>query len=228
MYRAVLKFRDITGEKEGISISIEKKIPMKAGLGGGSSNAAAVLTACNSFWDTHFSRRDLSEIGKEIGSDVPFFCYGSPAAIARGRGEKITCIRKPITMYGVIVLAPFEVQTAKAYSLLDQKEQISVHHFSDKRMKDEYFKKSPGKWKFYNSFTKVISGQHPIVERLISKLYTLDAVFASLTGSGSAVFGLFEDEGTAAEAAMKIRNRDIRCWKIKMLDRTPNTIVKYY
>ncbi len=122
-YKAAALFFDFLGKNQkekGISIKIIKKIPPGGGLGGGSSNAAAVLTALNSFHKNPYSKSQLMEMGLTLGADVPFFIFNNPA-IARGVGEKLEKIRK-LKHYHILLCDPgFHASTAKVYKNIDFK-----------------------------------------------------------------------------------------------------------
>lgn len=106
------------GIKKGISIFIDKKIPVSAGLAGGSSDAAAVLRGLNELWDLQLSLEELAEIGLEIGSDVPFCIHGG-TALATGRGEKLEFLPAPPPCWVVLVKPPVNVSTKDIYGRLD-------------------------------------------------------------------------------------------------------------
>jgi len=109
-----------TGRRRGVAIDIAKSIPLASGLGGGSSDAAAVLIGLNKLWEAGVSRENLVTMGADIGSDVPFFTSGAPTAIARGRGEVIEPLPSPSPLWVVLLCPPLDVpgKTAGMYSRL--------------------------------------------------------------------------------------------------------------
>ena len=115
IYKAAKLFFDETGIKKGVNITLEKYIPVGAGLGGGSSNAAATLLALNSIFKTGISTQKLSELGAKIGADVPFF-IANQTQLAEGIGEKLTILPPLPCCYLVLVIPAFSIRTKLAYS----------------------------------------------------------------------------------------------------------------
>ena len=117
-HRAVVLFQRKLGSAEGVHIHLKKNIPVAAGLGGGSSNAASVLLALNTYYDFSFSREQLIEMGLKLGADVPFFIFQKPA-IATGIGEKLEAYEQDLP-YRILLLYPgFSVSTAETYQNLN-------------------------------------------------------------------------------------------------------------
>ena len=114
---AAQAFKEYTGLNKGLHIRIDKQIPVAAGLGGGSSDAAAVLRGLNRLWQTGLSLDQLAEVGASIGSDVPFCVYGG-CAIARGRGEKIASVSHSLKAWTVLIRPSVYVSTADVYGSL--------------------------------------------------------------------------------------------------------------
>lgn len=193
VFKTVLKFRELTETRRGVRININKQIPSGAGLGGGSSNAATTLLAINSLWSLNLGIKDLCRIAKLIGSDVPFF-LNSPVAIVRGRGDVI----EPLTMnhtYKIIIIKPdISVSTAWAYNQLQRDSEYSY------KSKIEPFTKGLIEADFkaikrhgINDFEKVIFSKHPELEDIKKKLLNIGADYAMMSGSGSAIYGVFKD-----------------------------------
>lgn len=114
VFRALARFREASGVQAGIDVEIHKRIPAAAGLGGASSDAAAALLAANRLWALDWTRERLALIAAEVGSDVPFFLYGS-AAICRGRGERVEPLRALQGLWLVVVRPPAGLSTAEIY-----------------------------------------------------------------------------------------------------------------
>ena len=118
-YRAAKLLKDTFHVRTGIAIKIRKKIPVSAGLGGGSSNAATVLLGLNRLWKLRLSRRKLLRLAARLGSDVPFFILEMPFALGRGRGGILKKISAPrVKLWHVVVKPPFGISTKKAYEAL--------------------------------------------------------------------------------------------------------------
>lgn len=115
--QAAQALRQEAGVRRGVSIQLTKRIPPAAGLGGGSSDAAATLAALNRLWGLGLSTDELSKIGAKLGSDVPFF-FHTPSAVCRGRGEEVSPVRLPLSMHFVIACPPVGLKTAEVYGQL--------------------------------------------------------------------------------------------------------------
>lgn len=200
--RAAKLFFEKSGRKNaGVKIKIEKKIPAGAGLGGGSSNAAAVLTGLNSYYDTPFSGDELINMGVMIGADVPFFIYGK-AAIAEGIGEKLEFCEN-IVHYHVIVIYPgVAVSTAEVYKKLNfgltKSKKETKRRLVNKGLVD------PVKH-LYNDLEKpafLICNKISRLREILS-LFGADGVLMS--GSGSSVFGLYSDLNYARVAYAELQ-----------------------
>jgi len=163
-----------------IEIHITKHIPHEAGLGGGSSDAAAVLTLLNRHAGEPFTEAVLRDIGARVGADVPFFIPGSPA-LCEGIGDIITPLPDLPLQFYVIVQPDFVCDTKKAYSLYKPNiKKTSANLFQD----------------LYN---------YERIHRICEEFLQLGAESASLSGSGSAVFGIFKDEAAALSAVKKMK-----------------------
>ena len=197
-HRAFDSFRGQLGIKEGLEIHIQKRIPMGSGLGGGSSNAAVTLLAANQLWGGRLSRTDLEEMAAEIGSDVPFFLLGG-TALGRGRGEKLTRLDWDPDWWVLLVCSGIHVSTSWAYGQA-RIALTKVKKFSN--FESILSKNSFHALKAYlsNDLEGVVFRRHPILREIKHELCERGAFYASMSGSGSAVYGLFEHRGHAEEA----------------------------
>ncbi|MBI5902070.1 MAG: 4-(cytidine 5'-diphospho)-2-C-methyl-D-erythritol kinase [Deltaproteobacteria bacterium] len=194
----LLKSSDI---KKKIRIRIKKNIPVAAGLGGGSSNAATVLMGLNGALKAGLSEAELLSIGGRLGSDVPFFMLGGPA-LASGRGTELERVRLPRYRY-VLINPGFKVSTSWAYNNLDltkgPKNNIlpySVSDFNDmERLKDH----------LVNDLETVTLRKHPEISSLKKALMENGASSALMSGSGPTVFGLFRDAEAARSACKALK-----------------------
>jgi len=200
-HRAAKYLREIAGEKKGCTIRIEKKIPVGAGLGGGSSDAATTLHLLNRLWDLNLTDQDLSPIAKKLGADVPFF-LNPGTAIAHGIGEDLQPLRKAWNFFGVVVYPNRPISTAWAYknlkiNLTNIKKYIKLsRYFVEKLFLQEF------PLFFKNDFESLVFEACPELREIKLLLLQAGSSFASLSGSGSAVFGLFKQEKMAQEAFM--------------------------
>jgi 4-diphosphocytidyl-2-C-methyl-D-erythritol kinase len=195
-YRAAELLRNKFGIHKGLHISIEKKIPVAAGLAGGSSDAAATLRGLNRLWNLGLNLDELAELGGELGSDVPFCVYGG-TAIARGRGEMIERLPSPAPLWVVLVKPPIAVSTADVYRNLNLAE-IEKHPDTQKMV--EALKISDPQLvanQLGNVLETVTFRMHPEVERLKHQLQKFGAAGALMSGSGPTVFALADRENRA-------------------------------
>ena len=177
----------------GINIDLFKNIPIYAGLGGGSSNAAVVLKGVNALYDLKLSNKELELIGSKIGADVPFFIEGK-IQLGEGIGEKLTKINKKINGKFLLIVPKIKIDTSWAYN--------RVKNFLDKDKEfvnlSECLKKDFIPFEFFdNDFEKIIIPAYPEIGKIIDLLRNNNAKYAGLSGSGSTVFGIYDDEAKA-------------------------------
>jgi 4-diphosphocytidyl-2-C-methyl-D-erythritol kinase len=197
--RAVISFRKMTGCEDGVEAVVVKRIPLSAGLGGGSTDAAAVLRAMAALFPVEVPTETLLRCAEELGSDVPFF-LGAAAALVEGRGERITPLA-PRRDYGIAaVFCGVRVSTAAAYRALDEQPPRKSPAAREEILA-MYAGAPVEDWAFSNSFSEVICARHPACARARDALREGGALAARLTGSGSTVIGLFADPLSAARCA---------------------------
>ena len=183
----------------GADIGIRKRIPVCAGMGGGSSDGAAVLRALNRLAGKPFSLAELEKLGAGLGSDVPF-CVGGGTALAEGRGEILTPLPAFPKCFFVIVKPRFSVSTPELFSKLDQCP-IKRHPDTNSIVSAIKSEKLPDICRrMYNVFEDVLPPKPDDIPRIKGMLLDCGALSAMMTGTGSAVFGIF-DEQKKAEAA---------------------------
>ena len=196
VHRAANLFQTRLDSAQGVNIHLNKNIPVAAGLGGGSSNAASVLMALNNYYDRPFTREQLMEMGLTLGADVPFFIFQKPA-IATGIGEKLTAFEGALPYRVLLLNHGFNVSTAETYQNLnfgltnDKKKLTSnslkltgfdpAHHLS-------------------NDLERVTVAKYPEIGLAKEKFLNLGAIGALMSGSGPTVFGLFDNTETAKSA----------------------------
>jgi len=189
--KAVRIFFESFGIHSGVRIYLKKRIPVGAGLGGGSSNSATVLKGLNILFNVGADDDHLCELGSLIGSDVPFFIKGG-TAYATGRGEIIEPIDVKVPYKIVIVYPGVKISTAWAYENLKLK-----GHKGEESLKKIFVEnvKNPAALRelIGNDFEELVFSHYPVVEDVKRKLYKLGSVFSLMSGSGSAVFGFFEE-----------------------------------
>ncbi len=175
------------------AIHLKKKIPMGGGLGGGSSNAAATLNALNQLWKLNFSLQKLEKMGAELGADVPFFIKGG-IQLVEGIGDILTPVDSNL-LEGcsfLLVVPPIHISTPWAYNALNKTLQ------PNKRLPKFSPLSKPMKWELFdNDFERVIRKTYPEISNIKEKLQNAGALYAGLSGSGSTVFGVFDNHQKA-------------------------------
>jgi 4-diphosphocytidyl-2-C-methyl-D-erythritol kinase len=190
-YRAAETYAAATGWPRGFSIEISKRIPAGAGMGGGSADAGAVLRILNRLAPEAIDDARLLDVARAVGSDVPFLSSGAVMALAWGRGERMLAL-SPLTKKPVIVAVPeFGVSTADAYARLDRGGAMptgaSYIPLSDLT---SWAAVAAGA---QNDFEAVVGAEHPEILRLISTFKLAGAQISRMTGTGSAVFAVFDN-----------------------------------
>ena len=219
-YQAAKLLKDTYGIAEGVSISIEKEIPIAAGLAGGSSDAAATLRGLNEMWNLNLTMDELAEHGAKIGSDVSFCIYGG-TALATGRGEKIEELPAPPTCWVVLAKPKIGVSTADVYGGLKLE---GIEHPNTKQMieaieKQDYelLCKSLG-----NVLETVTFKLHPEVITIKEQMQRFGADAVLMSGSGPTVFGLVDSETRATRIYNGLRGFCEEVYIVRMLgERNP-------
>ena len=193
---------------KGARIYLSKNIPHGAGLGGGSGNAAGVLLGLNFLWDLKLKRQDLILIASELGSDVPFFLF-SPCAIGRGRGEILESVNSSIKFYILMVYPGFSVSTALVYEKLKlklTKRQNNISILKNFLLQSEYAQLG-AVWS--NDLEPIVFQEHPGLPEIKKGMLALGAKGALLSGSGSTVFGIFDNPEIAKNAYAQLDRADL-------------------
>lgn len=169
-----------------ISIHLHKAIPLGAGLGGGSADGAAMLRLINNKFNLNIEENRLFGYASMLGSDCPFFLINKPC-LAAGRGEKLTPLAVSLSGYKLVIINPgIHVNTADAYQ--------GIKPAVPKKRIQEIIMQPTATWKaeLKNDFENSIFDKHPVIKKLKEQLYCEGAVYASMTGSGSTVYGIFK------------------------------------
>ncbi len=203
--RAARRYFEAVGEsRQGLQIDIRKNIPVGAGLAGGSSDAAAVLRGLNTLWGGPLSRTELEELACSVGSDVAF-CVAGGTALARGRGELLTDLPPLPDCRFVICKPDFSISTPELFRKLDE---TQLRRHPDTAGLVQAIEQGCLKGlcrRMYNVFEDVQDRRMRTVAEIKGRMLDHGALSAMMTGTGSAVFGIFEEEAPAeeAEAALK-------------------------
>ncbi len=190
IYKALELVRKTYNVNKKIKVIIEKNIPSFAGLGGGSSDAAAMIKALNELWDLKLTNLDMHRLAEKLGSDVPFFIYNKPAIIS-GRGEKLKIVDIP-NIQGILIFSNYKFSTKEVFQ--------NMQEYSKPYIEGQVVKKGTIIDNFYeyvvNDMESGISIYKESAEVFKQKeeLQKMGAICASMSGSGSSVFGLFLDK----------------------------------
>jgi 4-diphosphocytidyl-2-C-methyl-D-erythritol kinase len=214
VHRAATLLAEASGCRAGASIHLEKKVPAGAGLGGGSSDAAVTLLALDRLWGLRASPSDLHGIASRLGMDVPFFLHGG-TALAVGRGDEVYPLATELELPIVLILPDFSISTAEAYGnlrLTNRESGLTLQHFA---------------WGVPNIGVALrelcndlegAAGVHSTSIQEYKRLLLESGAFAAMmSGSGSSVFGIFQDEVSAEECRRWLRLRRIRAIATKTL-----------
>lgn len=194
VFRAAELLRKEAGISQGARIHLRKNIPMGAGMGGGSSNAATVLQVLNRLWDIRFPIEKLVQIGLAIGSDVPFFLREWTAAIGEGRGEKLREIPDFAEKRLVLVQPGVSVSTRWAYEQITKLLTGPRQNVNLVKLYQDYLQgRIPLSQLLYNDFEEVVFSQYPELASIKQQLIDAGAEGAVMTGSGSTMVGFFND-----------------------------------
>jgi 4-diphosphocytidyl-2-C-methyl-D-erythritol kinase len=212
-------FCGLTGVRSNVFVGLEKYIPAGAGLGGGSSDAAAFIKALDTLFKTRLPPESLRQIAGDVGSDVFFFLacdkMGRGCAVVTGRGEQVRQIRVRQDLCFVLICPPVCSSTVEAYHLLDEYFSLGKPPVYPKlsELEPSYYG-SAQDWKFINSFTEPVTRKYPQIAEAIADLKLTGAWYAQMSGSGSAVFGVFESSTVACYATNILAKKWEKCWTL--------------
>ena len=199
-YRAAEALLDAAGLTTGVHVSLTKNIPVGAGLGGGSSDAGATLRALNTLLGTPLSAPELLQIAGRLGADVPFFASGAGAALAWGRGERLLPVPVAPGLTVLLALPSLHIDTTKAYQRLRVPERIAPTTLPlDRLGRTETLEELA-----VNDFEASVFERHPELAGIREALDEVGAFTARLSGSGSALFGLFDHRAAADRARVSL------------------------
>ncbi len=212
IFRAVSILKEQIGVSAGIKIHVKKNIPAGKGLGGGSSNAAITLHTLNQIWDLQVDKLELMKLGSLLGADVPYFLEGGLCR-GTGRGDKIHTLKDLPLCHCLLIFPDFPISTAAVYanfhsSLTSTKKGSKISRF----LKSYEFRE------LGNELEETVFNLHPQIKANKSLMYSLGAELSLVSGSGSAVFGLFPEKEKAIEAFANIEGR-VRVSLVETLSR---------
>ncbi|MEE9161712.1 MAG: 4-(cytidine 5'-diphospho)-2-C-methyl-D-erythritol kinase [Candidatus Neomarinimicrobiota bacterium] len=186
--RAARLLQERVGTRRGVHVVLKKRVPPESGLGGGSSDAAAVLRGLNGYWQAGLGEAELTALAGTLGADVPFFIRGG-LQLGEGEGKLLTPLDKQLAVAVVLVIPPISVETAWAYGQLTGRDSWPAAPAFDRLVAQ-----TPLPWeRFTNDFEELVFHRYKGLAELKRGLLDAGALHASLAGSGSAVYGLFDD-----------------------------------
>ncbi len=200
VYRVAVLLRNYSSFHRGAKITLKKDIPVGAGLGGGSSDAACTLKGLNKLWALNLSREDLRMLGSEIGSDVPFFIGGS-FSLVEGRGEKISELKTVSPVDMLLVKPDIAVSTAWAYSSYEReltKKDIDIKLFCQTLDRKDF---ASLRDQVFNDLERAVMSRYHAIADIKKMLIENGAIISLMSGSGSTVFGVFDSAGEARKAS---------------------------
>lgn len=205
--KAAIAFFEHCKIKQNVKIKIFKKIPIQAGLGGGSSNAATVLIGLNKMFETKLSKQELCKIAAKIGADVPFFIFGKTALVS-GVGEIVEQLQ-PINLKNILIIKPkkLNIETKLAflkYDLSKTQQNNDINSLIEKFKKQEPFSSYCNS--LFNSFESTATNNQ--IDEIKTKLKSAGAICALMTGSGSSVFAVFKTLKLAKKACKLFSKTD--------------------
>jgi 4-diphosphocytidyl-2-C-methyl-D-erythritol kinase len=202
VHRAARALRERTGTDRGAVLRVSKRIPTGGGLGGGSADAAAALSGLNEVWATGLSRDALADLGRGLGADVPFFLHGG-LCLGEQRGDCLTELADLTPRFVVLALPPFSVSTALIYRSLPPSALTS----DEKDSKISRFLRTGELGSLENRLEETIFRLFPELHVYPAQFRYHGAELSLVTGSGSAVFGLFRDRESAERCLADMRSR---------------------
>ena len=219
-YAAAMLFLEKLGVNDKVDIKLKKKIPISAGLAGGSSDAAAVLRALNKLYKRPFTQKALMSIGAELGSDIPY-CIVGKTALCEGRGEKIARISTNTSLNIVVASSKERVSTPEAYGDLDKR--YSDFNGSVFKDSEKYYIKLVEELKnfgivkdgLYNIFETVVLEKCQGAKRIKDELLKLGAVSSMMSGSGPSVFAVFKTKEDAEAAKVSLLAQGYIAWCVE-------------
>ena len=207
-YRAAEMVLDATGRRFGVRIGLTKRVPVMAGLGGGSSDGAAALHAVNRLVGNAVPQHEILQFAAKLGSDVPFFASGAPLALAWGRGERIFRLTPPPAAPTLLVVPRFGISTKQAYELLAQTRAHEERRGAVALEADAF-----GSWGAIGrlsgtDFEAPVFGKEPELRELFERLAETRPLLVRLCGSGSALIAVYRSETDRDGAELTMGQRD--------------------
>ncbi len=200
VYKAAMLIKNYSSYKRGARIILKKEIPVAAGLGGGSSDAACTLIGLNRMWGLKLDNKDLMKLASKIGSDVPFF-IGGPFSLVEGRGEKVKDIKINSSVVMLLVKPDISIPASWAYRSYNAKltkKPVDIKLFLQTLKKKDFISL---RHMIFNDLEKPVIRKYRMVDEIKKRLIKNGAVISSMSGSGPTVFGVFNSAKEAIRAS---------------------------
>jgi 4-diphosphocytidyl-2-C-methyl-D-erythritol kinase len=192
--KTALLLLEWTGKKKGARINVEKNIPIGGGLGGGSSDAAAVLSALNSFWDLGLSDKELASLAQSLGADVPYFLMRG-TVLGEGIGARLTKLKEIPPCYFLLAISKVSISTKETYeSFNGETEGYETREMIGAIEREDLFGIANA---LHNDLEKVVFGKYPELLKVKERFISEGVLNSALTGSGSVIFGIVKEKKEA-------------------------------
>ncbi|MDD5097446.1 MAG: 4-(cytidine 5'-diphospho)-2-C-methyl-D-erythritol kinase [Candidatus Omnitrophica bacterium] len=216
-WRAAELLRRSQGLSFGLKIEIKKRIPVGAGLGGGSANAASVLSGLNKYWNLNLSKTKLLNLAAQLGSDIPFFIQDTKFALGSSRGDKIKPVAslQRLKLWFILIYPNIKVSTPLVYEKFDSFSGLTTPLANVKILISELSRKGfrvPPEYLF-NSLEPVTTRLYPVVNQVKNAFYGIGLEQVMMSGSGAAVFALCSSQKQAQGLSRKLRKKH-KSWQI--------------
>ena len=215
VFKAAQLIKDRYGIKSGVKIGLEKAIPICAGLGGGSTDAAATIRALNKLWQLKLSKDEMIEIGFQVGSDVPY-CLGAGCACISGKGEIVECLNTSLSAWVVLVKPDFGVSTRTVFPEIDCEtiSRVDIGSLKEAVLANDYEQIIAH---MGNSLEDITIKRKPFIQKVKDRMMKCGADAALMTGSGPTVFGLCRSEKKADRLVNSMRGFCKEVYKVRIL-----------
>lgn len=220
IYRAAILLKELTGCDKGVKVHLQKRIPIGAGLGGGSSNAAITLLALIRLWELDIAPRDLFRLGSQLGSDVPFFFFGG-TGIGIGRGDEVYSMADIEAQHLLLVNPGVHVPTREIYgNLSSELTSLAAVNNMPFSLEAAYARMRGAQWQLKNDLERPALALYPPIGQVKERLKELNAAAVLMSGSGATVFAVFESEAALAQATNELSKTDWWCATTRTLNRS--------
>ncbi len=215
VFKAAKLIREAHQISSGVKIELKKSIPICAGLGGGSTDAAATIRALNKLWQLNLSRAEMIDVGFQVGSDVPY-CLGAGCACISGKGEIVECLDSQLSAWVVLVKPEFGVSTRTVFPEIDCEtiSRVDIASLREAVLANDYDKMISY---MGNSLEDITIKRKPFIQKIKDRMMNCGADIALMTGSGPTVFALCRSEKKADRLVNSMRGFCKEVYKVRIL-----------